>query len=48
MIARQMSSAWMSGRQGVPSLSIAITPVVQARPARLFRTMSKRIRGEAP
>src|SRR5215203_1313575 len=27
---------------------MAIFPVVQARPDRLFKTMSKRIRGEAP
>ncbi len=42
------SSAWTSGRQGVPSLTIAILPVVHESPAKLFKTMSNRIRGEAP
>src|SRR5262249_50878609 len=43
-----MSSTWTSGRHGVPSLVIRISFVVQARPARLFSTMSNRIRGDAP
>ena len=45
---RQMSSTWTIGRQGVPSLSIRISFVVQASPQRLLRTTSKRIRGDAP
>ena len=32
----------------MPSLVIAIRPLVAAMPHRLFSTMSKRIRGEAP
>ena len=48
MIAWQMSSMWTSGRHGVPSLVILISLVVEANPARLFRTMSNRIRGLAP
>ena len=43
-----MSRACTSGRHGDPSLVIAIRLVVQARPDRLFSTMSKRIRGLAP
>ena len=36
------------GRHGVPSLVIAMKPVVRARPARLLSTRSKRMRGDAP
>src|SRR5689334_18363198 len=43
-----MSRPWTSGRHGVPSEFIAIFLVVQARPDRLFSTMSNRWRGEAP
>ena len=32
----------------MPSLVMVMRPVVQASPARLFSTMSKRMRGEAP
>jgi len=32
--------------KGVPSLVILISLIVQANPARLFKTMSKRILGE--
>src|SRR6516165_1456045 len=48
MTAWQMSSIWTSGRQGVPSLVILISLLVQANPARLLRTMSNRMRGLAP
>jgi hypothetical protein len=47
-IARQMSCTCTSGRHGEPSLVIAMRLVVQASPLRLFSTMSKRIRGDAP
>ena len=43
-----MSSACTSGRHGEPSLVMAISFVVHASPERLFRTMSKRMRGDAP
>src|SRR6516162_2004372 len=48
MTAWQISSMWTSGRQGVPSLVILISLVVQANPARLLRTMSNRMRGLTP
>ena len=43
-----MSRPCTSGRQGLPSLIMAIFLVVQASPDRLFSTMSNRCRGEAP
>ena len=48
IIAVQISSIWTSGLQGDPSLTISILPLVCANPTKLFRTISKRIRGEAP
>ena len=47
-IAWQMSSTCVTGRHGVPSLVIAMRPVVQARAQRSLMTMSKRMRGDAP
>src|SRR5215467_649847 len=43
-----MSRMCTIGRHGVPSLVIAIFFVVHAKPARLLRTTSKRILGDAP
>ncbi len=43
-----MSSTCTTGRQGLPSLIMAIFFTVQARPLRSLITMSKRMRGEAP
>jgi len=46
--ARLMSSMCTSGRHGVPSLSSRTCPVVIATAVRLFTSMSRRSRGEAP
>jgi hypothetical protein len=46
--ARLMSSMCTSGRHGVPSLSSRTCPVVIATAVRLFTTMSRRSRGDAP
>ena len=46
--ARLMSSMCTSGRHGVPSLSSRTWPVVSATAVRLFTTMSRRSRVEAP
>src|SRR4030095_4525492 len=43
-----MSSTCTSGRQGVPSLLIKTSPVVYAKPTRLFTTRSLRSFGETP
>ena len=47
-MASQMSPTCTIGRHGLPSEVMLITPVVQAKPDRLFSTMSKRIRGDGP
>ena len=43
-----MSSTCTSGRHGVPSLWMRISPVVKAYPTRLFTTRSARRRGDMP
>ena len=43
-----MSSAWTSGRHGLPSLWSRTSPRVNAVPVRLLTTMSARSRGDEP
>ena len=47
-IASQMSSTCTMGRQGLPSLTMAIFFCVEASAHRSLSTMSKRMRGEGP
>ena len=47
-MAPQMSSTWTTGRQGLPSLTMAMRLVVHANAHRSLITMSNRMRGEGP